>query len=380
MDDRIAFATGAGAGALAMYLLDPSAGNRRRSMARDKLAHAGRDLSQRAKDAAVGLRSRMTHDHVSDEMLVERVRGSFSRLTSHPQAIDVTAHDGSVRLHGPILQREAKRVLAGVRRVQGVRRVEDRLERHKTADHIPALQGDASRSVGRSELRQQHWSPAMRLLLGGAGAALFTYAAAQRDRTAPFIGLLGLGLVGRASTNLEFVRLAGLGRGRRAVDLRKTIHVDAPVSDVFALWTDLEQFPTFMSHVRDVRESGGRGEWHWVVNGPAGVPVEFDSVLTDFAPNRVVAWKTVEGSPVPHAGIVRFDQERDGRTRVQVHISYNPRGGAIGHAVLTWAGADLKSNLDDDLLRMKTLVETGRPPHEAAKPSPRDFHEPRTVH
>jgi hypothetical protein len=33
-------------------------------------------------------------------------------------------------------------------------------------------------------------------------------------------------------------------------------------------------------------------------------------------------------------------------------------------------GADPKSEMDADLLRMKSMIETGHPPHDAARPNP----------
>jgi len=35
-------------------------------------------------------------------------------------------------------------------------------------------------------------------------------------------------------------------------------------------------------------------------------------------------------------------------------------------------GADPKSEMDSDLLRMKTIIETGRVPHDAARPASRE--------
>jgi uncharacterized membrane protein len=58
-----------------------------------------------------------------------------------------------------------------------------------------------------------------------------------------------------------------------------------------------------------------------------------------------------------------------GRTRVNVTLSYNPVAGAAGHAVASLLGVNPKKQLDEDLLRMKTLVETGSPAHDAAKRS-----------
>jgi uncharacterized membrane protein len=79
----------------------------------------------------------------------------------------------------------------------------------------------------------------------------------------------------------------------------------------------------------------------------------------------------VAGSIVGHAGIARFDEERDGSTRVHIRMSYNPPGGWLGHGIAAAFGVDPKRSLDADLARLKTLIETGRPPHDAAR---RDLH------
>jgi uncharacterized membrane protein len=64
---------------------------------------------------------------------------------------------------------------------------------------------------------------------------------------------------------------------------------------------------------------------------------------------------------------VRFEPNGDGGTRVSVELSYIPPAGAFGHAVAAIFGADPKSEMDTDLLRMKSMVETGHPPHDAAQ-------------
>ena len=40
----------------------------------------------------------------------------------------------------------------------------------------------------------------------------------------------------------------------------------------------------------------------------------------------------------------------------------------IGHAVARLFGADPKTEMDADLLRMKMLIENGRAPRDAARP------------
>src|SRR5207244_6535398 len=114
--------------------------------------------------------------------------------------------------------------------------------------------------------------------------------------------LIGLGVAARAASNLQLKRVLGTGGGRRAVDVHKTITIAAPVEHVFAFWREYENFPRFMSHVREVRDLGGQRS-RWTVAGPAGMPVEWDAELTQVVPNQVLAWKTVGGSTVEHAGI-----------------------------------------------------------------------------
>ena len=54
-------------------------------------------------------------------------------------------------------------------------------------------------------------------------------------------------------------------------------------------------------------------------------------------------------------------------TTSEVHSTATPAG-VLGHAVAAMFGADPKSEMDADLMRMKHMIETGKPPHDAAQP------------
>jgi uncharacterized membrane protein len=377
MNTNAAMLTGIGVGAGVAYLFDPTMGRRRRASVRDTFVRAAtksgdavgatsRDLANRTRGLAAVTTGRARGEDVSDDVLVERVRAKLGRYVSHPRAVDVEARDGLVTLRGPILTHEASRFVSAVRHVRGVQDVDDQLERHAERDGIPALQGGAPRPGERFAFAEESWSPTARLLVGAAGLALVSVGLQRRHWSGAALSAAGSALVARALTDLDFARLAGVGSGRRAVDIQKTITIDAPVPDVFGFWQHYENFPRFMSHVRDVKSIDGQS--HWVVDGPAGVPIEFDALTTELIPDQVIAWKTLEGSLVAHAGLVRFEETTDGSTRVTVRFSYNPPAGAVGHAAAWLVGADAKRLFDDDLVRMKTLIETGRPPHDAAQP------------
>jgi uncharacterized membrane protein len=51
---------------------------------------------------------------------------------------------------------------------------------------------------------------------------------------------------------------------------------------------------------------------------------------------------------------------------VQVEMDYNPPGAALGHVVAAFCGADPVSEMDQDLMRLKSSFETGKPACDAA--------------
>ena len=66
------------------------------------------------------------------------------------------------------------------------------------------------------------------------------------------------------------------------------------------------------------------------------------------------------GSTVYNSGSIRFEPAGADATRVTIHMTYLPPGGALGHFAAKLFGADPKAALDDDLVRLKSLLEAGR--------------------
>lgn len=378
MTRKLSMLVGAGVGAGLMYLFDPNHGITRRARIKDqyqRLARKATDAAQATPHDAANRRQGWarvagrwlsdSREAVSDDKLTQRVRGAIGHVSTHPSSIDVSAQNGRVILRGPVLAEEAPLVVDCAYGVRGVTVVENQMEVHAAAGSIPGLQ---SGKTLRSRWSQQRWNPATRIAagIGGGTLALMGLSGGLIRRAA---GLAGLALVARATTNLDWRRLTGIGARRRAVDIQKTIQVQAPIERVFEIWANGDNYPNFMTHVRSVRrlDDGRTGKrWRWTVTGPAGTEFSFDTVVTAYEPNRLIAWHTEPGALIQHEGIVRFSQEGTGSTRAQIQMTYNPVAGAIGHAVARLFGADAKKQMDDDLLRMKTYIETGVRPHDAA--------------
>jgi uncharacterized membrane protein len=359
--------TGMILGAGAMYLLDPDRGARRRSLLRDQGVHVGHKLSEgvaatardtrnRTAGVAAELKGRFRRDEPGNEVLHERVRSAIGRIVSHPGAVVVTVFEGRVTLNGHVLADEVDDLLRAVGRVRGVREVQNELEIHPSAEGVPALQGPGRPREQVPDLLQGNWAPATRLAMGTVGGLLAIRGTRKGGVSGQILSAIGVGLLSRAASNLPARSLVGLVTGRGTVEVEKTVLVGAPVDRVWDLWSNFENFPKFMAHLREVRKVD-EGHSHWVAVGPAGVPVEWDAVVTDWVPRQFIGWTSVQGSTVETSGQVRFGPVSDQETRIDVQLTYNPPAGAAGHVLATVLGADPKRAMDEDLVRLKSLLE-----------------------
>jgi len=284
----------------------------------------------------------------------------------HPGAIDLAVVDRRVILRGSALHHEADEILRCARSTSGVREVVDRLERHASPLGVPALQGGRLRNVKGA------WNPTMQAGATGAGALMIIYGMlVRRGLIGTAIGAAGGALALRGGLNRPIAELFGK---RGGVTIEKTIVVNRPIHEVFDLWSRLDNFPLFLDHVREVDVQLGGPRSRWTVDGPAGSKLVFETETTEMSPDRVIAWHTVEDQPIEHSGRVMFTPVDEGSTRVAVTFTYRPPGGVLGHAIAHTLGWDPKTRMDDDLTRMKALLEQGRTRAHRQNVELRDLH------
>jgi uncharacterized membrane protein len=367
--------TGAALAAAAMYWFDPTSGRRRRARLRDRALSllndtrhsvdvGTRDLAHRMGGIAAEARHLFDADEVEDGVLAERVRACLGRAISHPGAIELETAGGRVVLRGDVLAHEYPQLMDCVRAVRGVKSIDDQLGVHAEARGVSALQGGRPRPPRRIDVLQENWSPATRLLITGAGGALALAGLKRGGALGTLAVATGVLSIVRSVSNIPARRLAGVA-GRRAIDVRKTIQIHAPVERVFDTLTHFEDYPLIMHNVRSV-DPLTDGRLHWTTVGPAGLAVAWNTEVSALEPNRLIAWRTVRNSQVQHAGIMRFEPVSGG-TRLNIQMSYNPPGGALGHVLARLFRADPKSQLDEALVRVKTYIETGRSPRDALR-------------
>jgi len=130
-----------------------------------------------------------------------------------------------------------------------------------------------------------------------------------------------------------------------------------PVKDIFAYWSNFENFPSFMQNIEEVRMTG-EDTSHWRVKGPLGKSVEYDAKTTGMDPNRGIGWNTVDGQ-VMTSGEVRFEEILPDRMRVEVTMNYADPPGCKAGEVVAEAISSAERIVKEDLQNFAGLVERG---------------------
>jgi uncharacterized membrane protein len=107
----------------------------------------------------------------------------------------------------------------------------------------------------------------------------------------------------------------------------------------------------------------------WRARGPGGKVVEWNAEIINEVPNKVIGWRSIEGSDVVSAGSVNFEDAGPGRgTHVRVRMQYSPPGGWGGGGAARGPAPPPATEIRDDLRRFKQLVETGEVPTTGGQP------------
>lgn len=136
-----------------------------------------------------------------------------------------------------------------------------------------------------------------------------------------------------------------------------TVTVNAPLHQVYQLYTHFNDYPKFMTFVKEVTYLDQERS-HWVVDVVG--KHEWDAVNEGWAPDSAIGWRSLDG--LKNSGRVTFAPSGPERTELTVTISYEPPGGIVGTlAEALGAGGEFERRLRHDLEHFAAMVEQAPP-------------------
>ena len=232
-------------------------------------------------------------------------------------------------------------------------------------EHLDRYESDGEGiNVGRNE----------RLISGVAGVALGLYSLRRkrlRGLLLPIAGsLISRAVTGRCAVNRAIGRNSALDEGRTSpvasigrgegIRVEQAVTISRPPEEIYRFWRNFENLPRFMDHLEAVQVLDEQRS-HWVAKGPAGTRVEWDAEIHNEIPGELIAWRSLPGAQVDHAGSVHFSPVGGDATEVRVVLRYDPPAGKVGAAVARLFGEEPSHQVAEDLRRFKQVMEAVEP-------------------
>jgi uncharacterized membrane protein len=229
--------------------------------------------------------------------------------------------------------------------------------------------------------RHQNIGNTERLVSGLLGTSLLIYSAIcpRKYKIATAIG--GVGLVYRGIRgNSKVYDILGIDRnkgelspnaviahteGRKVV---RAVTINENKENLYRFWRDFRNLPKFMEKIESVQILDDKRS-HWSAKAARGKTIEWDSEVYNEIPNELIAWRSLPGSEFKNAGTVIFRTAPNGAgTEVKVVMNYHPPAGKIGVAIAKLLRQEPGQQIQEDLRRLKQLLEAGEIPTTEGQP------------
>jgi len=160
-------------------------------------------------------------------------------------------------------------------------------------------------------------------------------------------------------------------RSQKGIRVEKVVTINRSAEDLFAFWRNFENLPMIMEHVEWV-ECLDQRRSRWRIRWPKDDLIEWEAEIINEHPNELIAWRTLEGSDVRHAGSVRFAVAPGGRgTEVKLSLEYEGAGKFAQFMAKLFRHSP-EQQISEDLRHFKQLMEAGEVPTIEGQPAARE--------
>jgi uncharacterized membrane protein len=136
--------------------------------------------------------------------------------------------------------------------------------------------------------------------------------------------------------------------------------VRRPRRELYAFWRDFANAPKFMENVERVAAVDALSSV-WTVKDASGRSADWEFIVTDDEPDRLIAWSTSGHTPVKYAGRVEFrDSANTGETQIIATLRCDPPDGIVDGLLAKVSGGPHEPPLvqsREDLKRFKECME-----------------------
>ncbi|MDF3076788.1 MAG: hypothetical protein K0S09_677 [Sphingobacteriaceae bacterium] len=145
-----------------------------------------------------------------------------------------------------------------------------------------------------------------------------------------------------------------------AINIRCNFRVNKPKNEVYQSWRRLSNLPLFMQHLENVEELDAiRSKWTVKIPGTEQT-FSYNAEIVKEEEGRLIGWRSIEGSPVTHAGKVQFSEIDNGGTELHVVLSYRSPIGSIGTAIGKLLNPKFEKLISEDVYGFKNFIENGQ--------------------
>jgi uncharacterized membrane protein len=147
-----------------------------------------------------------------------------------------------------------------------------------------------------------------------------------------------------------------------------SVVIARPRHQLYAFWRDFTNAPKFMARVDAVMVVDSLSSM-WTVKDGAGSTAQWEMLVTDDEPDRLIAWSTSGNSPVAYSGRVEFQDAAGAGTEVTAMVRHEQHPGLVETLIEAVAGPHAEQDPPvqsrGDLSRFKEYMEGGTAPGES---------------
>lgn len=158
------------------------------------------------------------------------------------------------------------------------------------------------------------------------------------------------------------------------INVRAVVTVNKPKDEVYHFWRNLENLPSFMTHLKSVTTMDN-GQSHWEAKLP-GMPttISWDATIVKDEPGSLLGWNSLPGSTIDNAGKVTFTDAGENGTEVRIVFTYRAPLGPAGESIARLLNPLFKNMIREELRNFRRYMESGEIPTIEGQPSGREEH------